>query len=98
MTRTIRIDLLAEHDIMQAYAWYEAQRAGLGDELLTAFDDCFQSVARNPEAFPMIHRSARRALVRRFPFCVYFVMSADEIIVLAVLQGRRNPQVWRQRT
>jgi toxin ParE1/3/4 len=97
MIRSTRIDPLAEHDITQAYAWYEAQRNGLGDELLRAIDDCFQSVVSNPEAFPMIHRSARRALVRRFPYCVYFVMSEAEIIVLAVLHGRRNPQLWRQR-
>lgn len=64
MIRTLRIDPAAENDIAQAYAWYEGQRNGLGDELLTALDDCFRSVLRNPEAFPMLYRSARRALVR----------------------------------
>jgi len=97
MIRTLRIDPLAEDDIQQAYVWYEAQRKGLGDEFLLAIDECFQGIVRNPEAFHTIHRDARRALLRRFPYCVYFVMNEAEIIVLAVLHGRRDPQVWRQR-
>jgi plasmid stabilization system protein ParE len=97
MIRTLRINPAAENAIARAYAWYEGQRNGLGDELLTVLDDCFRSVLRNPEAFPILHRSARRALVRRFPYCVYFVMNEAEIVVLAVLHGRRNPQAWRQR-
>jgi hypothetical protein len=60
----------AERDIAEGYAWYEAQRAGLGEEFLSCVDACFQSVCRAPEAHPTVYDGYRRALVRRFPFAV----------------------------
>ncbi len=39
----------------------------------------------------------RRALVRRFPYAVYFAIEHDVIIVLAVLHVSRDPTEWQRR-
>jgi hypothetical protein len=39
MTKPIRLDSEAEEEIDAAVAWYEAQRPGLGLELLEALDE-----------------------------------------------------------
>ena len=39
----------------------------------------------------------RRALVRRFPYAIYFRPVSDEVVVLAVMHGRRLPRRWRSR-
>jgi plasmid stabilization system protein ParE len=39
----------------------------------------------------------RRALVRRFPYAIYFRAAPDEIVVLAVIHGRRHPRHWQSR-
>jgi hypothetical protein len=39
----------AEHDLTDAYGWYEGRRIGLGEEFLGCVDACLQSITRNPE-------------------------------------------------
>ena len=56
-----------------------------------------EAVAEKPLAFPAVHRDVRRALVKRFPYGVFFLLSHDRVIVLAVLHQARNPAVWKRR-
>ena len=67
MSQRLRIEPLAEDDVTRAYRWYERQQAGLGDDLLTALDECFARVMANPSGYQVIRKGVRRALVRRFP-------------------------------
>jgi plasmid stabilization system protein ParE len=39
----------------------------------------------------------RRALVGRFPYAIYFRATPNEIVVLAVIHGRRHPRRWQSR-
>jgi plasmid stabilization system protein ParE len=39
----------------------------------------------------------RRALVRRFPYAVYYVAEPDQISILAVIHTRRHPHRWQSR-
>jgi plasmid stabilization system protein ParE len=50
-----------------------------------------------PERFPVVRGTCRRALLRRFPYAVYFVPTAEVIQVIACLHASRNPQRWQQR-
>jgi plasmid stabilization system protein ParE len=47
--------------------------------------------------FQVIEEPTRRALVRRFPYAVFFVPLTDEIVVLAVHHVRADPRAWRGR-
>ena len=78
-------------------AWYEGQRLGLGERFVAALDRLIDRVSENPQQFPVIETEVRRALVRRFPYAVYFIVSADHIAVIAVLHVRRYPQEWQRR-
>jgi len=97
MNRILRIEPLAEEDILRAHDWYSKQRSEVGDRFVSAADHCFLRITTSPMQFPCVHKLVRRALLRGFKYCVYFLVTDDEIIVLAVLHGRRNPDVWRQR-
>ncbi|GJG86466.1 hypothetical protein tb265_16470 [Gemmatimonadetes bacterium T265] len=59
------------------------------------------TVARSPERFPRAyggaHEDVRRALLRRFPSAVYFLVEPDGVVVLACGHFRRDPQVWQSR-
>jgi len=87
----------AEAELLDARDWYEAERVGLGAVFAAAVETTITSVLQNPLAYPRVKSDTRRALVRRFPYAVYFRPTDDEIIVLAVLHGRRNPRHWRSR-
>lgn len=88
----------AAADIEEAYLWYEKQRAGLGEEFLAAIDSLLGEITAHPATYPMIHREARRALVHRFPYAVFFRTYGETIVVLACMHGRRDPMRWKART
>jgi plasmid stabilization system protein ParE len=97
VTRRLVVRPEAVADLAAAFAWYERERPGLGTELHAAIGSTFRLLTRAPEAMPAVHRGARRALLRRFPYAVYYTVEKEAIEVLAVLHTRRNPRRWQRR-
>jgi plasmid stabilization system protein ParE len=81
----------AEQDINQAYGWYESQRVGLEEEFLGCVDACIQRILRNPEMHNVIYENYRRALVRRFPYAVFYESTDGAVVVYSVLQHGARP-------
>jgi plasmid stabilization system protein ParE len=48
-------------------------------------------------SFQRVHHEIRRVRLRRFPYAIYFRVSGDEVVVLAVMHGRRHPRRWSSR-
>ncbi|MCI0570115.1 MAG: type II toxin-antitoxin system RelE/ParE family toxin [Myxococcaceae bacterium] len=97
MTRAFAIRNEAQADIREAAQWYEAQRAGLGTEFTRAVRALLASVEREPARFPVVHAEVRRALLRRFPYALYFIVEGEQTVLLACLHVRRSPAVWQSR-
>jgi plasmid stabilization system protein ParE len=87
----------ARHDIAAAAQWYEDQRPGLGFEFTRAVRATLAAIEREPQRYPLARGEVRRALLRRFPYAVYFIADPDRTIVVACLHVRRDPQVWQTR-
>lgn len=85
-------------ELNETYNWYEEQQPGLGDDFLDCVDELINRIQRMPELYAVVHRDVRRAVVRRFPYAIYYRMVFDRVIVLAVLHGRGDPNVWQTRT
>jgi plasmid stabilization system protein ParE len=96
--KSLRLTPEAELDLAEAHAWYSAQRRGLGREFVRAVDACFAAIRRHPQAYQLIDRKMRRALVSRFPYAVFFEILAGDIVVYAVFHGARDPRTWKRRT
>ena len=84
---------LAEDDLLEAQRWYEAQQSGLGGEFRAAIDSVFRRLIENPQLHPLVYRGLRRAVVRRFPYLVYFNVEGEVIKVVACLHSRRRPDL-----
>ena len=87
----------AAADVRGAVRWYEAQAPGLGREFLRAVRAVLASIEREPLLYPLAQAELRRALLRRFPYAVYFTAEADAIAILACLHVRRDPAEWQGR-
>jgi plasmid stabilization system protein ParE len=87
----------AEADLTEAYAWYESQLTGLGAEFLLVVEAPLAAIQRNPRQYQVIHRRVRRALTRRFPFGIFYLIRRNTVIVLAVLHASRDPHIWQER-
>ena len=86
-----------EQDIGEAYDWYERRRPGLGEDFLSCVDACIQSLVRTPDLYAKVHQEYRRAIVRRFPYVVFFEHDGRAVTVFGVLHTSRNPDKWRER-
>ena len=87
----------AEADVADAYAWYEEQSRGLGSHFLLCVEATLSQIKRHPAASPIVHRQIRRALLRRFPYGVFFLLEDTRIVVLAVFHAKRRPTLWKKR-
>jgi plasmid stabilization system protein ParE len=97
MTEPFIVSPLAERDIAEAFGWYESRSAGLGEFFLRQLNDCFDSIRQRPLMFEIIVDDFRRALVRKFPYAVFFEHSADQIVVDAVFHCSQDPAKWQSR-
>ena len=87
----------ATADLAEAAEWYEQRRGGLGVEFLRAARALLAGIGRTPLQFPIARGELRRARVRRFPYIVYFFPGPTQVVVVAVLHGRRDPRAWQER-
>jgi hypothetical protein len=87
----------AELEIFEAALRYEHEREGLGFRFEEQVTTVFSRLLENPFQFPIVEEDARRALVRDFPYGVFFTTQADLITVLAVLHLHRHPDTWKPR-
>jgi hypothetical protein len=60
-------------------------------------DACIDRIRCSPEHFAFIHLEFRRALVKRFPYAVYFENDVEEIRVYAVMHSARDQDKWKLR-
>jgi plasmid stabilization system protein ParE len=69
----------------------------LGAEFALELDALFDRIAHNPNQFPEVEEGVSRALLRRFPYAVYFVREERACAIIAVLHQHRRPDSWRTR-
>jgi plasmid stabilization system protein ParE len=86
-----------EFDIVAAFEWYEREEAGLGFQFLDELRASYLRILHQPLAYQDLRSGIRRALTRRFPYCIYFSVEADAIVVLALLHTARDPEEWQRR-
>jgi plasmid stabilization system protein ParE len=95
--RRLEVSSEAEVEIFEAALRYERERIGLGVRFETQVSTVFARLVDNPFQFPVIEEGVRRAIVRVFPYAVYFTLEADLVMVLAVLHMHRHPDTWKRR-
>ena len=93
----LRLTLAAEANIDIVLSWYRERGRDLAGQFMAEFDRCLESIERNPLSFAKVHLDIRRILLRRFPYCVFFIATEDEVVVLACLHGHRDPKIWKGR-
>jgi plasmid stabilization system protein ParE len=87
----------AEQDVSDAYDWYEQRRPGLGEEFLSCVDACIQQICRSPDLYGKAYAEFRRALIRRFPYAIFYESDGDTVTIYCVFHTSRNPAKWRDR-
>ena len=93
----IRILASARSDLNDGYTFYESQEQGVGDYFLASVSADIESLRVSAGIHPLKHKDYHRMLCRVFPFAVFYLRAADEVIVYAVVDCRRDPAWIRRR-
>ena len=97
MTPRLLLEPEAELDLEGARIWYEERAKGLGLEFLRNVRATLAVIERQPDLFPIVHATVRRATLRRFPYAVYYVAEDSVTAVIGCLHSRRDPKAWQSR-
>lgn len=79
-------------DPSEAHAHYSRLADGLGDRFVAAVDELFARLTEFPRSAPFVagYRDVRRAVVRGFPYVVFYRHQADGADVLLVLHAAES--------
>jgi toxin ParE1/3/4 len=88
----------AEDEVISAQRWYEEHQTGLGARFADALDDLIGRISSNPSEFPVVHGQTQRAVMRQFPYGIYFRTHSQTVVILAVMHGHRHPSRWQSRS
>ena len=90
--------LAARAELIEAQDWYEREVTGLGRRFRQAIDALVQRMSQNPRQFPVVFKNVRRALLRRFPYSLFFVIEEDgTVLTIACFHASRDPAHWQKR-
>jgi|LNFM01.1.fsa_nt_gb plasmid stabilization system protein ParE len=91
---TVLVRPEAAGDITRAAVWYDEREANLGTAFVDEIHATLVRIEARPLGYPLTHGPLRRALTRRFPYAVFYVVDgADAITVIAVLHQRQDRKV-----
>jgi plasmid stabilization system protein ParE len=93
----VQVRRAAELDIAEAQVWYETQQAGLGAEFHSEISRVIDQLAASPLIYQVVHRDIHRAIVRRFPYLVWYRVTTEVVTILACTYAGRDPRFVRAR-
>lgn len=81
-----------EEDLEKAIAHYLTWRSDGRVHLLDRYDETVGWIEWNPDLFPFKIGRVQRAIIKQTYFAVYFIQEKARTLVLAVLDGREQPE------
>ena len=87
----------ADAELAEARQWYSQQRLDLDIEFMEEIGEAVSRIRSNPYLYPVVYKTLRRVVARRFPFAMFYEITTEEIQVVAVFHSRRDPERWKSR-
>ena len=95
MSFAVRKPRLVEEDQLLAAACYDEQQPGLGDAFLDEVETVVNALLANPFLYSIRFADVRYVRPRRFKRYGYYIIRGEEIRLLAIQHGARDPR-WLQ--
>ena len=88
----------AESDFLEIRDYYENISNELGQKFTEAFIDALLKIERNPFHCFSVGEKFRRAVIRDFPYNVYFEIEESVVVIFGIFHQHRDPEEWQKRT
>jgi len=85
-------------DIAEAKEWYDSQETGVGEKFYSAFRGRLGEGLKSPLSPRAWGRQKiRKIKIPKFPYAIYYEIAGEELRVIAVVHGARNPKYLNYR-
>ena len=87
----------ARAELLDAIRYYNRQHPGLGEEFRAEFVRVRERVIANPLRCAPDEFGLRKALLKRFPYKLVYLIRAHDIYLVAAAHNQRAPGYWESR-
>ena len=96
MTKVILLSA-AEVDYTESLIWYYERSIDTASNFDVEFDAALTEIANNPGRYPFCDQQHQFYLMRTFPFHIIYRVVNNEVLVVAVAHGSREPRYCADR-
>ena len=97
MSPQLSFNALALQELEGAIDFYSGESPALADAFLSEVAGALSQIREFPGSCPLISRTVRKKVLRRFPYSVLYFLQSDGIRVVAIAHQKRRPFYWRDR-
>lgn len=87
----------AADEANEAFLWYESHQPGLGAEFYRELARCIEFLLEHPMLARIVYRNVRKRRLDRFPYSLIYRIAGNELSVISIFHGSRNPKAWKKR-
>jgi toxin ParE1/3/4 len=88
----------AQTDIRDAVAYLQRVSPHLATRFANELETAYASIVDHPELYPTVYKNFRRALLKRFPYSVFYVVAAPVVLIVGVVHQSRDEETWKRRS
>lgn len=86
----------AKKDYQEAKKWYNEIDSELGEYFESIIEEALNRVIESPVQNQRVSGDTRKAVVNKFPFNLFYLISDETIVVTGILHQRKNPKHWER--
>ena len=81
----------ARLELAEAYRWYAQPSINMGAEYLDDIERTESFLKSNPSIYAKVEGDVRRAVLKRFPYSLFYTVEANIVTVLSCFHQNREP-------
>jgi plasmid stabilization system protein ParE len=97
VTHQLVVSREAQTDIAEAIAWLRGASPSLPSRFKLELENVYASILEHTQMYPVVHKNIRRALLRRFPYSVFYVVERPIVLIVGVVHHSRDDATWKRR-
>lgn len=88
---------IVKKDVVEALDYYDSISFDLGNRFEAELENTFDEIENAPFKYFNLEKGYRRAHLKNFPYMVIYKIEHEEVLVVAVLDQRKDPALLEKR-
>ena len=92
MRYSVRYKPAAAAEVANAIAWYNQSEVNQAEAFVRDLERTEAHLSAHPELYQRVEDEIRRAVLRRFPYSLLYVIEQELVVVLACMHQHQKPK------